>query len=56
MPTYEKRSPKGAADIADYLWNEAYPKGATPAVALELFSENIRYEDFNYPKPFLGKA
>ena len=56
MPTYEKRSPKGAAQIADYLWNEAYPKGATPAVALELFAEDIRYEDFNYPSPFLGKA
>ena len=56
VPTYEARSPKGAYDIADYLWNEAYPKGATPAVALELFADNIRYEDFNYPKPFLGKA
>ncbi|KAH8058355.1 hypothetical protein JL722_6217 [Aureococcus anophagefferens] len=33
----------------------AYPKGATPAVALELFAEDIRYEDFNYPAPFLGK-
>ena len=41
--------------VADYLWNEAYPKGATPAVALELFAEDIRYEDFNYPAPFLGK-
>ena len=56
LPTYEARSPKGAYNIADYLWNEAYPKGATPAVALELFAEDIRYEDFNYPKPFLGKA
>lgn len=55
VPTYQQRSPKGAAQIADYLWNEAYPKGATPAVALELFAEDIRYEDFNYPKPFLGK-
>ena len=56
VPTYEPRSPKGAYNIADYLWNEAYPKGATPAVALELFAEDIRYEDFNYPNPFLGKA
>ncbi|KAH8097872.1 hypothetical protein JL720_790 [Aureococcus anophagefferens] len=45
----------GAVAVADYLWNEAYPKGATPAVALELFAEDIRYEDFNYPAPFLGK-
>ena len=56
VPTYEVRSPVGAVEIADYLWNEAYPKGATPAVALELFADDIRYEDFNYPKPFLGKA
>jgi len=54
-PTFEQRTPKGAAAVADYLWNEAYPKGATPAVALELFAEDIQYEDFNYPKPFLGK-
>ena len=40
VPTYEPRTPKGAYDIADYLWNEAYPKGATPAVALELFAED----------------
>ena len=53
--TYEPRSPTGAVAIADYLWNEAYPKGATPAVALELFADDIRYEDFNYPAPFLGK-
>ncbi|KAH8073651.1 hypothetical protein JL721_2960 [Aureococcus anophagefferens] len=53
--TYEPRSPTGAVAVADYLWNEAYPKGATPAVALELFAEDIRYEDFNYPTPFLGK-
>ena len=53
--TYEARFPKTAVDIADYLWREAYPKGATPAVALELFADDIRYEDFNYPEPFLGK-
>ena len=28
VPTYEQRTPKGAAAVADYLWNEAYPKGA----------------------------
>ena len=56
VATYAPRSPRGAVEIADYLWNEAYPKGATPAVALDLFSDTIRYEDFNYPEPFLGKA
>lgn len=54
--TYTPRSPKGATDVAKYLWEEAYPQGAPPAVALELFADDIRYEDFNYPKPFLGKA
>ena len=39
-----------------YLWEEAYPKGAEPTEALRLFADDIRYEDFNYPLPFLGKA
>ena len=35
------RTPVGAVAIADYLWNEAYPKGATPDVALALFAGQV---------------
>jgi len=54
-PTYTPRLPRGASDVVKYLWEEAYPGGATPDVALELFADDIRYEDFNYPNPFVGK-
>lgn len=55
-PTYTPASPRTASDIVKYLWGEAYPGGATPDVALELFADDIVYEDFNYPEPFVGKA
>lgn len=54
-PTYTPAQPTTAKDIVEYLWLEAYPKGAKPDVALDLFARDIRYEDFNYPRPFLGK-
>ena len=54
-PTFEQRTPTTANAIIQYLWNEAYPKGAEPTEGLRLFSEDIRYEDFNYAEPFLGK-
>lgn len=54
-PTYTRRTPKTAAGVVDYLWREAYPGGAKPTEALRLFSEDIIYEDFNYPTPFVGK-
>ena len=53
-PTYKQATPKTAAGIAQYLWQEAYPGGATPDEAIRLFSEAITYEDFNYPSPFVG--
>ena len=37
-----------------YLWEVAYPGGATPAEALTFFADDIRYEDFNYYEPFVG--
>lgn len=55
-PSYEVASPTTAQGIVEYLWREAYPKGASPDVALGFFAENIVYEDFNYPKPFDGIA
>jgi len=55
-PTFTPASPTSAEGIVRYLWEEAYPGGAKPTEALGLFADEIRYEDFNYPKPFLGKA
>jgi len=55
-PTYTPRVPEGARDLVKYLWEEAYPGGAKPTEALGLFSEGIRYEDFNYESPFVGLA
>jgi len=54
-PTFTQRTPTGAAAIARYLWEDAYPGGAEPTEALRLFADNILYEDFNYPQPFVGK-
>ena len=53
-PTYTPRTPKNAKEVVEYLWLEAYPGGAKPDEALRLFSDSIRYEDFNYPDPFVG--
>ena len=53
-PTFTQRTPTGAAAIARYLWEEAYTGGAEPTEALRLFADDIVYEDFNYPKPFVG--
>lgn len=54
-PTFTQRTPTGAASIARYLWEEAYPGGAEPTEALRLFADDILYEDFNYAQPFVGK-
>ena len=53
-PSYERASPKTASGIAKYLWEVAYPGGATPTEALDFFAEDILYEDFNYYEPFEG--
>ena len=44
----------GHEGIVRYLWEVAYPGGATPAEALTFFADDIRYEDFNYYEPFVG--
>lgn len=54
-PTYRRREPRSASDLVEYLWKEASPGGAQTDEVLRLFAEDIRYEDFNYPTPFLGK-
>ena len=54
-PTYERQTPTTAEGIVRYLWEEAYPNGAPPTEALRLMAEAIRYEDFNYEQPFVGK-
>lgn len=52
--TYARQTPRTAEGIVRYLWEVAYPGGATPSEALDFFAEDIRYEDFNYRQPFVG--
>jgi|MDSY01.1.fsa_nt_gb hypothetical protein len=54
-PTFVAQTPRTAEGVVKYLWTEAYPKGAETSEALRLFADDIRYEDFNYEAPFLGK-
>ena len=53
-PAYERASPTTAEGIVKYLWEVAYPGGATPVEALAFFADDIVYEDFNYYEPFVG--
>lgn len=53
-PTFKQATPKSASGVARYLWEVAYPGGASPSEALRLFSKDIVYEDFNYEAPFVG--
>ena len=48
-PTFTQQTPTTASGIVNYLWTEAYPKGAEPTEGVRLFADDIRYEDFNYP-------
>lgn len=41
--SYERQSPKTAEGIVRYLWEVAYPGGATPKEALTFFSDDILY-------------
>jgi len=52
--SYERQTPTTASGIARYLWEVAYPGGATPSEALSFFSDEVVYEDFNYREPFVG--
>ena len=53
-PSYEQATPTDAEGIVRYLWEVAYPGGATPAEALRFFGKDCVYEDFNYREPFVG--
>lgn len=52
-PEFNRRELRTAADTVSYLWKEV--QGSDKEEALRLFSENIVYEDFNFPQAFLGK-
>ena len=52
--TFTQATPTTANAIVRYLWEEAYPKGASPAEALRLMKDSILYEDFNYNDPLVG--
>ncbi len=53
-PAFRQATPRDASGIVKYLWTVAYPGGAEPSEALRFFADDIFYEDFNYPKPFVG--
>jgi len=48
------RTPRDANDVVKYLFNEV--QGQDSSVAMELFSDNIIYRDFNYEDVLRGKA
>ena len=45
--------PNGCADLCTYIWKES---NGDMEEALAYMSDDIVYEHFNYPKPFLGKG
>lgn len=53
-PAPPKRATTSAPDLVRYLWTEI--NGSDKGLTLGLFDENIVYEDFNFEKPFVGKA
>jgi hypothetical protein len=54
LPPYTPRSPKDANDVVKYLFNEV--QGRDVQIAMDLFSPNISYRDFNYEDILKGKA
>lgn len=53
-PPYKRRTPKAASDVVSYLWEEV--RGSDLDESLRLFDDDIVYEDFNFGRPFAGKA
>jgi len=53
-PTYEQETPTSCSEIVDYIWNRAYPKDAPVEEAVRFYSNDIVYQDFNYPLPIRG--
>lgn len=51
---FRRETPTTAEGIVRYLWDVAYPNGAGTSEVLRFFADDVVYEDFNYPKPFVG--
>ena len=53
----ERRTPTACSDVVRYLWCDVQGSGASVVdESVRFFSDGVRYEDFNYEQPFLGKA
>lgn len=50
--TVKKRKTTSAPDLIQFLWVEA--NGNDKQLVLDVFDENIVYEDFTFEKPFVG--
>lgn len=54
LPDFTPRNPKDANDVVKYLFNEV--QGRDVDISLEMFSDDIKYRDFNYDEILNGKA
>lgn len=52
-PTYEKRTPTTANEVAKYLFLEV--QGSEIDESMRLFDDSIIYRDFNYKEPLNGR-
>lgn len=50
------RVPTSAPDLVAYLWLELQGTAGFRGEALRYFSEDVVYEDMNFPEPFVGKS
>lgn len=50
--TYQMRKPVNANDMVNYMWKEGM--GSDQEDTLSQFADSIVYEDYNFPKPFIG--
>ena len=49
------RIPTSASDLVAYLWLELQGSAGFRGEALRFFSDDVVYEDMNFPEPFVGK-
>lgn len=54
LPDYTPRRPTEANDVVKYLFNEV--QGRDVQIAMDLFSDDITYRDFNYENVLKGKV
>jgi len=54
LPDFTPRNPEDANDVVKYLFNEV--QGRDVDISLEMFSDDIKYRDFNYEEILNGKA